>query len=452
MGKGKILVVDDNKSILSAVEILLQDEFEEVVTIANPNQLPSMVDSSEFDLILLDMNFSAGVNTGNEGLYWLSRIKEVKPDLEVVLFTAYGDVELAVKALKQGASDFVLKPWDNEKLKATLRNVYKLQQSKKEIRKLKQKENALKGEINKNKHLIAQSPQMLQILKLIKKVANTDANVLITGDNGTGKELIARELHRLSKRADEILVSVDMGAISETLFESELFGHKKGAFTDAKEDRTGKIENANNGTLFLDEIGNLPLHLQAKLLSVLQNRIVTPIGSNKTIAVDVRVICATNQNLEKMVAEGTFREDLLYRINTIQIEIPPLNERKEDIEAIANYFLHIYCNKYRKPNIEITRAGLSKLLGYQWPGNVRELQHTIEKAVILSDNNELAPEDFFFKPVMPESDIIDGTIEEMEIRMITRMLQKNGQNLSAAAEHLGITRQTLYNKMKKYNL
>ncbi len=452
MGKGKILVVDDNKSILSAVEILLQDEFEEVVTIANPNQLPSMVDSSEFDLILLDMNFSAGVNTGNEGLYWLSRIKEIKPDLEVVLFTAYGDVELAVKALKQGASDFVLKPWDNEKLKATLRNVYKLQQSKKEIRKLKQKENALKGEINKNKHLIAQSPQMLQILKLIKKVANTDANVLITGDNGTGKELIARELHRLSKRADEILVSVDMGAISETLFESELFGHKKGAFTDAKEDRTGKIENANNGTLFLDEIGNLPLHLQAKLLSVLQNRIVTPIGSNKTIAVDVRVICATNQNLEKMVAEGTFREDLLYRINTIQIEIPPLHERKEDIEAIANYFLHIYCNKYRKPNIEITRAGLSKLLGYQWPGNVRELQHTIEKAVILSDNNELAPEDFFFKPVMPESDIIDGTIEEMEIRMITRMLQKNGQNLSAAAEHLGITRQTLYNKMKKYNL
>ncbi len=452
MGKGKILVVDDNKSILSAVEILLQDEFEEVVTIANPNQLPSMVDSSEFDLILLDMNFSAGVNTGNEGLYWLSRIKEIKPDLEVVLFTAYGDVELAVKALKQGASDFVLKPWDNEKLKATLRNVYKLQQSKKEIRKLKQKENALKGEINKNKHLIAQSPQMLQILKLIKKVANTDANVLITGDNGTGKELIARELHRLSKRADEILVSVDMGAISETLFESELFGHKKGAFTDAKEDRTGKIENANNGTLFLDEIGNLPLHLQAKLLSVLQNRIVTPIGSNKTVAVDVRVICATNQNLEKMVAEGTFREDLLYRINTIQIEIPPLNERKEDIEAIANYFLHIYCNKYRKPNIEITRAGLSKLLGYQWPGNVRELQHTIEKAVILSDNNELAPEDFFFKPVMPESDIIDGTIEEMEIRMITRMLQKNGQNLSAAAEHLGITRQTLYNKMKKYNL
>ena len=454
MGKGKILVVDDNKSILSAVEILLQDEFEEVVTIANPNQLPSRIETDEFDLILLDMNFSAGVNTGNEGLYWLSRIKETKPDLEVVLFTAYGDVELAVKALKQGAADFVLKPWDNEKLKATLRNVFKLQQSKKEIKKLKQKESALKGEIRKEKHfIIAQSPQMLQILSLVKKVAGTDANVLITGANGTGKELVARELHRLSKRADEILVSVDMGAISETLFESELFGHKRGAFTDAREDRTGKIENANNGTLFLDEIGNLPLHLQAKLLSVLQNRIVTPIGSNKSIPVDIRLICATNQNLEKMVAEGTFREDLLYRINTIQIEIPPLCDREEDIAAIAGYFLKIYGNKYRKPDIEITQAGLSKLKGYQWPGNVRELQHAIEKAVILSETNELTPEDFFFKPVMPGlNDVFEGTIEEMELRMIARILQKDGQNLSAAAEHLGITRQTLYNKMKKYKL
>ncbi len=454
MEKGKILVVDDNKSILSAVEILLQDDFEEVVTIANPNQLPSLVESIEFDLILLDMNFSAGVNTGNEGLYWLSRIKEIKPELEVVLFTAYGDVELAVKALKQGATDFVLKPWDNEKLKATLRNVFKLQQSKKEIKKLRQKENALKSEINKDKHfIIAQSPQMLRILELIKKVAATDANVLITGDNGTGKELIARELHRLSKRADEILVTVDMGAISETLFESELFGHKKGSFTDAHEDRTGKIENASGGTLFLDEIGNLPLHMQPKLLSALQNRVVTPIGSNKAIPVNVRLICATNRNLDKLVIEGLFREDLLYRINTIHIEIPPLHERKDDIIAIANYFLRIYGNKYRKPNIEITRAGLEKLIGYQWPGNVRELQHTIEKAVILCDKGELAPDDFFFKPSMPGMDtIFEGTIEEMEMKMIAKNLQKSGQNLSAAADQLGITRQTLYNKMKKYNL
>ncbi len=454
MEKGRILVVDDNKSILSALEILLQDEFGDVVTIANPNQILTLVESEEFDLVLLDMNFSAGVNTGNEGLYWLSRIKEIKSELEVVLFTAYGDVELAVKALKLGAADFILKPWDNEKLKATLRNVFKLRQSKKEIKKLKQKEIALKSEIKKDKyHLIGQSPQMLQILNLIKKVAVTDADVLITGDNGTGKELVARELHRLSKRTDEILVSVDMGAISETLFESELFGHKKGAFTDAKEDRTGKIENANSGTLFLDEIGNLPLHLQAKLLSVLQNRVVTPIGSNKPVSVNVRLICATNQNLEKMVAEGTFREDLLYRINTIQIEIPPLRERKEDISVIANYFLKIYGNKYRKPDIDVTPAGYAKLESCQWPGNVRELQHTIERAVILCDKKELTPDDFFFKPVMPEMhDVIDGTIEEMEIKMITRILHKNGQNLSATAEHLGITRQTLYNKLKKYNL
>lgn len=454
MTKGKLLIVDDNKSILSALEILLQDEFDEIKTIANPNQLPSLIESNEFDLVLLDMNFSAGVNTGNEGLFWLSQIREIRPDLEVVLFTAYGDVELAVKALKQGAADFVMKPWDNDKLKATLRNVFKLQQSKKEIKNLKRRENALKSEIlHDNYFIVAQSPQMREVLSLVRKVAKTDANVLITGDNGTGKELIARELHRLSKRADEILVSVDMGAISETLFESELFGHKKGAFTDAREDRTGKIENANNGTLFLDEIGNLPVHLQPKLLSVLQNREVVPIGSNKPVSVDIRLICATNRNTDKMVAEGVFRQDLLYRINTIHIEIPPLRERKEDILAVAEYFLKIYCNKYRKQEMIISNAGMLKLASYQWPGNVRELQHAIEKAVILSDKKELTPDDFFFKPVMPGmNDFIEGTIDEMEQKMILQVIQKCGSNLSAAAEKLGITRQTLYNKMKKYNL
>ena len=454
MTKGKLLIVDDNKSILSALEILLQDEFEEVKTIANPNQLPSLIESNEFDLVLLDMNFSAGVNTGNEGLFWLSRIREIRPDLEVVLFTAYGDVELAVKALKQGAADFIMKPWDNDKLKATLRNVFKLQQSKKEIKNLKRREIALKSEINRDNYfIVAQSPQMREVLSLVRKVAKTDANVLITGDNGTGKELIARELHRLSKRADEILVSVDMGAISETLFESELFGHKKGSFTDAREDRTGKIENANNGTLFLDEIGNLPVHLQPKLLSVLQNREVVPIGSNKPVSVDIRLICATNRNTDKMVAEGVFRQDLLYRINTIHIEIPPLRERKEDILAVAEYFLKIYCNKYRKQEMVISNAGMLKLASYQWPGNVRELQHSIEKAVILSDKKELTPDDFFFKPVMPGmNDFIEGTIDEMAQKMILQVIQKCGSNLSAAAEKLGITRQTLYNKMKKYNL
>jgi len=451
--KGKLLIVDDNRSILSALEILLQDDFDEVKTIANPNQLPSLIESNEFDLVLLDMNFSAGVNTGNEGLYWLSRIRETKPDLEVVLFTAYGDVELAVKALKQGAADFVLKPWDNEKLKATLRNVFKLQQSKKEIKKLKQKESALKSEINKEKHfIIVQSPQMLQVLSLVRKVAKTDANVLITGDNGTGKELIARELHRFSQRADEIMVSVDMGAISETLFESELFGHKKGAFTDAREDRTGKIENANGGTLFLDEIGNLPIHLQPKLLSVLQNRMITPIGSNKPVPVDIRLICATNRKPDEMVAAGTFREDLLYRINTIHIDIPPLRERKEDIPAIADYFLKIYCNKYRKSCSQISESGLAKLTSYKWPGNVRELQHTIERAVILSDKNELSDNDFFFNPITNTSTFFEGTIEEMERKMISKVLQESSSNLSAVAQQLGVTRQTLYNKMKKYNL
>jgi len=456
MPKGKLLIVDDSKSILSALEILLQDDFEEVKTIASPNQITSLIESGEYDLVLLDMNFSAGtgVNTGNEGLYWLARIQEMRPDMEVVLFTAYGDVELAVKALKKGAADFILKPWDNEKLRTTLRNVYQLQQSKKEIKKLKRRESALKSEINRDKHfIIAQSPQILHVLNLVRKVAKTDANVLITGDNGTGKELIARELHRLSKRADEIMVSVDMGAISETLFESELFGHKKGSFTDAREDRTGKIENANTGTLFLDEIGNMPIQLQPKLLSVLQNRMITPIGSNKSIPFDIRLICATNRNLSEMVADGSFREDLLYRINTIQIEIPPLRERDEDVLAIADYFLKIYCNKYRKTCTSISDAALSKLTSYKWPGNVRELQHTIEKAVILSDKSELTADDFFFNPVVHNSDdLFEGTIEEMERQMISQVLQKNGMNLSSAASQLGITRQTLYNKMKKYNL
>lgn len=453
MQKGRLLIVDDNKSILSALEILLSDDFAEIKTIANPNQLPTLIETGAFDLVLLDMNFSAGVNTGNEGLYWLSRIQELRPDMETVLFTAYGDVELAVKALKNGAADFILKPWDNEKLRATLLNVFRLQQSKKEIKLLKQKESALKSEINRDKHfIIAQSPQMLEILNLTRKVAKTDANVLITGDNGTGKELIARELHRHSSRADEIMVSVDMGAISETLFESELFGHKKGAFTDARENRTGKIENANGGTLFLDEIGNLPLHLQPKLLSVLQNRTVTPIGSNKPVPVDIRLICATNRNLQQMVDEGTFREDLLYRINTIQIEIPPLRERKKDIVAIADYFLNIYNNKYRKTCTKISDSGIQKLTEYQWPGNVRELQHAIEKAVILSDKNELGADDFFFNPTTTLNTIFEGTIEEMERKMISKVLQKSSSNLSAAAQQLGITRQTLYNKMKKYKL
>ncbi len=448
------MIVDDNKGILSALELLLQSDFEVVTVISSPNQLLSLLENGKYDLVLLDMNFSSGVNTGNEGLYWLSRIKEVYPDVEVVMFTAYGDVELAVKALKQGAADFVLKPWDNEKLRTTLRNVFQLRLSRKEIRELKRKESALKSEINRGGNLIvARSPQMLQLLGLVHKVALTDVNVLITGENGTGKELIARELHLHSKRAAEIMVTVDMGAVSETLFESELFGHKKGAFTDAREDRTGKIENAGNGTLFLDEIGNLPLHLQSKLLTVLQGRMITPIGSNKSVPVDIRLVCATNRNLTEMVAEGSFRQDLLYRINTIHIDIPPLRERKEDITALALFYQQKYSAKYRKVCENISGSGMDKLVGYRWPGNVRELEHAIEKAVILSEKKELGADDFFFnEPIFGDISVTYGTIEEMEMKMIAGALNKNGQNLSATALQLGITRQTLYNKIKKYGL
>ena len=452
MGKGKILVVDDNKSILSAVEILLQDDFEDVVTIANPNQLPSLIETGDFDLILLDMNFSAGVNTGNEGLYWLSRIKEIKPDLEVVLFTAYGDVELAVKALKQGAADFILKPWDNEKLKATLRNVFKLQQSKKEIKKLKQKENALKSEITKNKHfIIAQSPQMLQILKLVRKVAITDANVLITGDNGTGKELIARELHRLSTRADEILVSVDMGAISETLFESELFGHKKGAFTDAKEDRTGKIENAHGGTLFLDEITNLPLSLQPVLLRMIEDSVFRRVGGVKDIGVDVRIVAASNLNIAQEVQKGNFRDDLYYRLNVIPITVPPLRKRGRDVLLLADHFVHTYSSEMQKDLKGLSPETEEAFMHRRWPGNVRELKNLIEREVLFSKSQWLSVNGSR-TGASRASDTASGveeilSLKEMERQYILKVLEASNQNKTRAAKILGISRTTLRDKI-----
>lgn len=451
MAKGNILIVDDNKSILSALEILLAPEFQTVTTLSDPNQIPTELRRNEYNLAVLDMNFKAGINTGNEGIYWLGRIKETNPELSVVMITAYGDVELTVKALKAGATDFVLKPWDNAKLMATLKSALQLNLSKKEVVQLKEKEKGLKNEINRDqKFIVGSSPQLMQVLNLVRKVAKTDANILITGENGTGKELIAQEIHRLSQRADEVLVSVDMGAITETLFESELFGHVKGAFTDARENRPGKFEIADKGSLFLDEIGNLSFHLQAKLLAAIQNRQISRIGSNQTIPVDIRLICATNKNLEQMVHEGLFREDLLYRINTIQIEVPPLRERGNDILVLTDFFLKKYGSKYNKPNLKINQLAQEKLLKYAWPGNVRELQHTIEKAVILSENNILKPEDFFMRPIGSGKNIVaETTLEEMERRMINMAIDKNNGNLSAAAEQLGITRQTLYNKMKK---
>jgi DNA-binding NtrC family response regulator len=449
--KGNILVVDDNKSILSALEILLTPEFHEVTLLSNPNQIVSMLQKMDYNLVILDMNFNAGVNTGNEGIYWLGRIRDIKPEISVVMITAYGDLEIAVKALKNGASDFILKPWDNEKLLATLKLAIQLNLSKREVTQLKERESELKKEYNREqKFIIGSSPQLMHVLNLVRKVAKTDANVLITGENGTGKELIAQEIHRLSPRAREVLVSVDIGSLSETLFESELFGHVKGAFTDARENRQGKFEIADKGTLFLDEIGNLSFHLQSKLLTAIENRQITRIGSNQPISTDIRLICATNRDIESMVSKGLFREDLLYRINTIQIELPPLRERGNDIVVLADFFLKKYTYKYNKSNLKINLQAYEKLMNYSWPGNIRELQHTIEKAVILSDSNIIKPDDLYPR----QTSTADGafpftTLEEMEKQMIQKAIEKNNGNFTAAADQLGVTRQTLYNKLKK---
>jgi DNA-binding NtrC family response regulator len=453
MQAGNILIVDDNKNVLQALELLLQDEFKTVKCINKPDALPTLVKSGDLDVILLDMNFKAGVNTGNEGIFWLNEMKKISKDIEVVMFTAYGDVELAVKAIKKGACDFVTKPWDNEKLIATLKSAYKLRQSSLKVDELTRKEVALKKEINKEQRiLIGSSKPMLKVRQLINKVARTEANVLLTGENGTGKEVIAREIHNQSLRNNELFVTVDISSIPETLVESELFGHKKGAFTDAKEERTGKFDLAHNGTLFLDEIGNIPLKVQPKLLVALQTRTFMPLGSNKEHTVNIRLISATNNDIENMVNENTLRQDLLYRINTIRIDIPPLRERVEDIELLANYFLKKYTQKYRKPVLKLGSLALKKLQKYHWPGNVRELEHTIERTVILSDTNTITPDNFFFKNTSSQKNNYPQTLDEMEKNLIIDALDKHNDNYSATAQQLGITRQTLYNKMKKYNV
>jgi DNA-binding NtrC family response regulator len=453
MQTGKILVVDDNKNALSALKMLLQLEFEAVVAISNPNLIMTELKKNDMDVVLLDMNFSAGINTGNEGLYWLGEIKKAFPATEVIMITAYGDVELAVKALKKGAADFILKPWENEKLLATLMATLKLRRSNIRIEELQQREQTLKKGLNQeHRHILGSSSGMLKLMQTIAKVARTDANVLITGENGTGKELVAQEIHRRSERSDELLVAVDMGTIPESLFESELFGHKKGSFTDAQEDRVGKFQLAHKGTLFLDEIGNLPMAMQSKLLTVLQNRTVIPVGFNQPVPVDIRLICATNCDLEQLVAQQRFREDLLYRINTIWIEVPPLRERGGDIELLTMFFLTYFEKKYRKPKLTISSQAMQKLSEYQWPGNVRELQHTIEKAVILCDSAALNADDFIFRPIGRLSDTSCLTLEEMEKHMIEMALEKHNGRHTAVANQLGISRQTLYNKIKRYDL
>jgi len=453
MKEGRLLIADDNRGILNALQILLQHEFEVVGVLPGPNQLLQEIARSGCDLVLLDMNFRAGVNTGNEGLYWLREIKNRYPEIEVVMITAYGDVELAVKALKEGAADFIIKPWDNNKMIATLKAAIKLRKSNLEITQLKSRESLLKHESNRTMPLIiGKSRAMLDVMKMVSKVACTDANVLITGENGTGKELIAREIHRLSPRSAELFVLVDLSAISESLFESELFGHKRGSFTNAYEDKTGRFVLAGKGTLFLDEIGNIPMSLQSKLLTVLQTRIITPVGSNSEIPVDIRLISATNNSLTRMIAENLFRQDLLYRMNTIEIHLPPLRERPGDIEELAMHFVQVYSKKYNRTQLRITDDALEVLRKNPWRGNIRELQHTIEKAVILTETDELGVRDFFFGN--EDYDMLNNldTLEDMEKKMIILSLKKNNRNQSAAAEQLGITRQTLYNKMKKYDL
>jgi DNA-binding NtrC family response regulator len=454
---GKILIVDDNEDLLKAAKMFLKRHFSQVDIEKNPEAIPSLMNNEDYDVILLDMNFTKDVSSGSEGYYWLEKILHLDPSSVVVLITAYGDVQMAVKAIKAGATDFVLKPWENEKLLATLFSAMRLRESRDEIESLKIKNHEINQALNDRfSEIIGQSNSMQKIFQTIDRVAKTDANVLLLGENGTGKELVARAIHRNSSRKNENFVGVDLGSITETLFESELFGHRKGAFTDAKEDRAGRFELANNGSLFLDEIGNLSMPLQAKLLTVLQNRKVSRVGANKDTAIDIRLICATNMPLYDMVKENRFRQDLLYRINTIEVEIPPLRERLEDIPLLAAHFLKHYAVKYDKNVNKLSEAAMTRMHKHPWPGNIRELQHAIERAVILSNSSVLQPEDFNFTPVTAKEDghlnLEQYNLEEVEKLLIRKVLKKYNGNITQAASELGLTRSSLYRRLEKYGL
>jgi len=455
---GRILVVDDNEDLLKAARIFLKRNFKQVDIEKTPDSIPTLLKNENYDVILLDMNFTKDVSSGHEGFLWLEKILEIDPSAVVILITAYGDVQMAVKAIKEGAMDFILKPWENERLLATVNSAMQLRKSKMEVNELKDKQKQITSDIDhKFQDVIGSSTPMQRVFQTIDRVASTDANVLILGENGTGKEVIARAIHRNSNRKDEIFISVDLGAVSETLFESELFGHVKGAFTDAKEERAGRFEVASGGTLFLDEIGNLSLPLQAKLLSVLQNRRVTRVGSNKAKSIDIRLICATNLPIYDLVKENKFRQDLLYRINTIEVELPPLRERKEDVDLLVQHFLQIYTKKYNKNILSVSEAARKKMMNYSWPGNVRELQHAIERAVIMGSGHTLNPEDFFFSPAAQEKDksgihLEDYHLEEVEKILIRKVLQKFNGNITQAANELGLTRSSLYRRLEKYGL
>ncbi|OEK05372.1 sigma-54-dependent transcriptional regulator [Roseivirga misakiensis] len=453
---GKILIIDDDEDVLIAAKLLLKKHAKEVIIEKNPKKIPFLMNNGTYDVILLDMNFSKDITSGKEGFYWLEQILDADPQAVVILITAFGDVEMAVKALKEGATDFVLKPWQNEKLIGTLSAAIKLKQSYKEVNKLKSAKKQLEDDINKPfKDILGESPAMKNVFSIIDKVAGTDANVLILGENGTGKELVARAIHQRSLRKENVFVGVDMGAITETLFESELFGHKKGAFTDAKEDRAGRFEVATGGSLFLDEIGNLGMPLQSKLLSVLQQRQVTRIGSNKSVDIDIRLICATNMPVYDMVAENTFRQDLLYRINTVELHLPPLRERQDDVNLLAEHFVKVYCEKYRKPPKKIAASTLKKMAKYPWPGNIRELQHAIERAIIMSEGNILMPDDFFFlvQKTDGNTEASDNlNLDDVEKNVILKAVNKHSGNISKAAKELGLTRASLYRRLEKHGL
>ena len=453
---GRILAVDDNEDILFALKLLLRPHVELIETLSGPERLPEIMKKQDWDVILLDMNFTMDATSGVEGFMWLDKVLQIDPSAVVILITAFGDVDMAVKAVKAGAIDFVLKPWQNEKLLATISSALNLRYSRLEVDKLRSQQKQLSEDIDQRYHdMIGVSPVMQHVFATIDKVASTDADVLILGENGTGKELVARALHRQSRRANEVFISVDMGAIAETLFESELFGHMRGAFTDAREDRPGRFELASGGTLFLDEIGNLSLAMQAKLLSVLEKRKVTRLGSNKPRDIDIRLICATNMPIYDMVARNEFRQDLLYRMNTVEINLPALDQRQEDIPLLVNHFLAMFSRKYQKTIRGVSPPALKKLQKYQWPGNIRELRHTLERAIILAESPMLQPTDFLF----PESEkeveglVFDNyNLEDVEKTIIRKALKKHEGNVSHAAKELGLTRTSLYRRMEKYGL
>jgi len=452
----RILIVDDDQDVLLAAKLFLKQHFKIIHTEKNPENLPNLLKTDSYDVILLDMNFSRDATSGKEGFFWLNKILEIDPAAVVIFITGYGDIELAVQGIKEGATNFILKPWDNKKLLATITANLKVRDSKKELEDLKTKHQLILADQDQMySNIIGSSQAMKQVMATAMKVAVTDANVLILGENGTGKELIARAIHKASARRGEVFISVDLGAISETLFESELFGFKKGAFTDAREDRAGRFEAANKGTIFLDEIGNLSFPLQSKLLSVIQNRRVVRLGTNKEINIDVRLICATNMPLYQMVQDHKFRQDLLYRINTVEINVPPLRDRLEDIPALVDFFLDIYCRKYKMPKKRLNISTIKRLQKHHWPGNIRELQHAVERAVIMSDALMLEPHDFFISQSddsLIDADLESYNLEETERMLIRKVIDKHGGNISKAAKELGLTRASLYRRIEKYGL